>query len=153
MAGLGMVIFNFLVRLILLIGVLVYLRVPWTWSLLLLPVGALALIACGTALGLALTPIGALYGDIGRALPIATGFWMLLTPVVYPARSSGILGILATWNPVSPLIVTARQFATGQPLTSLPQWLLVFAASLVACFIGWVVFRLAMPHLIVRMGG
>jgi lipopolysaccharide transport system permease protein len=153
MAGLGMVTFNFLVRLVLFIGVLAYYRVPVAPSLLLLPVGVIGLMACGTALGLAITPIGALYGDIGRAMPIVTGFWMLLTPVVYPARSTGIAGTLATWNPVSPLIVTARQFVTGQPLTFFPEWLVVFSGSIAACFLGWIAFRLAMPHLIARMGG
>ena len=80
-------------------------------------------------------------------------FWMLLTPVVYPARTEGLAGWLATWNPISPLITTARECLTAQPLTILPAFWIVTACAVIATFLGLVLYRLAMPHLIVRMGG
>jgi lipopolysaccharide transport system permease protein len=153
LAGLGMVLFNFLVRLLLFIGVLLYFGVPLTTSLLVFPLAVAALVLTGTAFGLAVAPLGALYGDVGRAVPILGGFWMLLTPVVYPPNDSGIAGMLATWNPVGPLIVTARELATGQSLSALPQFIMISSGAVVACFLGWIAFRLAMPHLIARMGG
>ena len=60
---------------------------------------------------------------------------------------------LATWNPVSPLIITARETLTAQPLSMLGPFFIVFACSLVVIFLGLVGFRIAMPHLIARMGG
>jgi len=152
-AGLYMVIFNALIRLALVAVVMVWWKVPVNEMLLFLPVAMAALMAAGFAIGLALVPVSSLYGDVSRAIPIVSGFWMLLTPVVYPPRTDGLAGWLATWNPVSPLIVTARETLTAQPLTMLTPFLIVFACSLLVIFLGLAVFRIAMPHLIARMGG
>ena len=152
-AGIAMVLFNFLVRLVLLVGVLLCFHVKPDEGLLFFPIAILGLILCGIACGLAVAPIGALYGDIGRAIPLITSFWMLLTPVVYPARTSGLAGYLATWNPVSPLIMVARHSLTGEPLGGLAPFCYVFFASLLVLLAGWIGFRVAMPHLIARMGG
>lgn len=153
MSGLYMVIFNFLIRLALVAGVMAFWKVVPTATILFFPVAMGAILITGFAIGLALTPIAGFYGDVGRVIPIISGFWMLLTPVVYPARTEGLAGILATWNPISPLIVTARETLTGQDLSLLLPFALITAASILATFIGLVGFRIAMPHLIARMGG
>ncbi len=152
LSAIMMVVFNFLIRILLLAGVLIYYRIGVSSSLTFFPVTVAALIAAGTAVGLAVAPLGALYGDVAKSLPIITSFWMLLTPVVYPAKSSGLAGWLATWNPVSPLIITARETLTGLPLTHLGIFSLILSASLAMILFGWVCFRIAMPHLIARMG-
>jgi lipopolysaccharide transport system permease protein len=152
-AGLYKVVFNFLIRLVLLLGVMFLWRiVPGAGLLLFLP-ATVALIICGTAIGMILVPIGSLYGDIGRAIPMGTQFWMLLTPVLYPARTTGLAGFLANWNPASPLITTARDSLTNQPLSMLPAFFAVFGISLVVLFLGWIAYRISMPHLVARMGG
>ena len=153
MGGLYMVIFNFLIRLALVAGVMVFWKVIPTTTILFFPVAMGAILITGFAIGLALTPIAGLYGDVARVIPMVSGFWMLLTPVVYPARTEGLAGILATWNPISPLIVTARETLTGQDLSLLLPFAIIAVASLIATFIGLVGFRIAMPHLIARMGG
>ena len=94
-----------------------------------------------------------LYSDIGHGLSIITRFWMLLTPAVYPPQTSGLAGFLTTWNPISTLITTARQSLTAQPLTLMPAFWIVTVCAAIAAFLGLVLFRLAMPHLIARMGG
>ena len=151
--GLYMVIFNALIRLLLVIAVMVWWKVPVDQTVLFFPVAMAALMAAGFAIGLALLPVSSLYGDVSRVIPIVSGFWMLLTPVVYPPRTEGLAGWLATWNPVSPLIITARETLTAQPLSMLGPFFIVFACSLVVIFLGLVGFRIAMPHLIARMGG
>ena len=152
-AGLGMVLFNFLIRLVLLGAVLLWFKVPITASILLFPLGVAALITCGFAVGLAISPIGVLYADVSKAFPIITGFWMLLTPVVYPAKETGLASTLAAWNPVSPLVITTRQFLTGELQQHLLPFTLVFGASLLLSLCGLIAFRLTIPHLIARMGG
>ena len=153
MGGLYMVLFNFMIRLVLVAAVMVWWHVPVDGTLLFFPVAAAGLLAAGFAIGLMLLPVSSLYGDISRAIPIVSGFWMLLTPVVYPPRTEGLAGWLATWNPVSPLIITARECLTAQPLSMLGPFFIVLACSLVVIFLGLVGFRIAMPHLIARMGG
>jgi len=151
--GLYMVIFNLFIRLVLVVAVMWWWQVPVDQTVLFFPVAMAALMAAGFAIGLGLLPISSLYGDVSRVIPIVSGFWMLLTPVVYPPRTEGLAGWLATWNPVSPLIITARETLTAQPLSMLGPFFIVFACSLVVIFLGLVGFRIAMPHLIARMGG
>jgi lipopolysaccharide transport system permease protein len=153
MGGLYMVVFNFLVRLLLVAAVMIYWQVMPSLTILFFPLAIFAILCFGFAIGLALSPIAGFYGDVSRAIPMITGFWMLLTPVVYPARTEGLAGVLATWNPVSPLIVTAREALTGTDLSLMGPFFIVTACSLIATFLGLVGFRLAMPHLIARMGG
>lgn len=153
LAGIYMVGFNFLVRLVLLIGVMILWKVPVGLTLGFFPVASTGLFLAGFSIGLILAPMGFLYTDIGRGLSIVTRFWMLLTPVVYPPQTSGLAGLISTWNPISPLISTTRECLTGQPLTLLPAfWMVTICAALIA-FLGLILFRLAMPHLIARMGG
>ena len=47
--------------------------------------------------------------------------------------------------------MTARELLTGEPLTQLPAFLAITAASIVVGLAAWVVFRISMPHLIARM--
>lgn len=153
MGGIYMVVFNFLIRLLLVAAVMLWWKISVGPGILFFPLAMGALLATGFCIGLALTPFGGLYGDVTRGIPMVAGFWMLLTPVVYPARTEGLAGILATWNPVSPLITTARESLTAQPFTLLGPFSLVTACALVAAFLGLIGFRIAMPHLIARMGG
>ncbi|MFO0067847.1 MAG: hypothetical protein ACK523_17970, partial [Pirellulaceae bacterium] len=107
----------------------------------------------GIALGQTLVPIGGLYGDVLKSLPILTQFWMLLTPVVYPARTSGWAGWLSRWNPVAPLITSARASLTGEPMEG---WLFALTVTLLSCLVailGLICFRVIMPRIIERMGG
>ena len=152
-AGLYMVLFNFLIRLILVIAVLLWWKIPVSTTVFFFPVAMGSLLMAGFAIGLAILPISGLYGDVTRAVPMVAQFWMLLTPVLYPARTHGLAGWLAVWNPVSPLIVTARETLTAQPLTLLPAFWIITACAAAATFLGLVGFRIAMPHLIERMGG
>ncbi len=153
MAGLYGVAFNFLIRMSLLFVVMVAWRVSPGLSLIYFPFAMLGVVLLGFAIGMTLVPIGSLYGDISRALPFVTQFWMLLTPVVYPARAEGLAGWLTLWNPVSPLVITARESLTNQPLTSIPASVGVIAISTLVALCGLLAYRLVMPRLIERMGG
>jgi lipopolysaccharide transport system permease protein len=153
MGGLCTVLFNFMIRMILLAAVMIYWGITPSGTIMFFPLAMIALMTAGFAIGLMLTPISGFYGDVTRAIPMAAQFGMLLTPVVYPARTEGIAGWLAVWNPISPLIISARQSLTGHELTHLPAFAIIFACSILAAFVGLVSFRVAMPHLIARMGG
>ena len=153
LGGLYMVGFNFLIRLVLLIVVMAIWKVAPGPGLVVFPFAMLGLALCGFAVGMLILPIGTLYGDVGKSVPIAAQFWMLLTPVVYPARTEGFAGWLATWNPISPLITTARESLGGGNLTQLNEAGIVMACALLISFLGLLAFRIVMPKLIERMGG
>lgn len=144
--------FAFLVRLLLLVGVFVVFAITPPVTALLFPLGILALILFGFMLGLALTPIGMLYGDIQQMLPIVTTFLMLLTPVLYPVPQSGIAAFVAALNPLTPLVVATRDWMTLGPSSYSGAFFVVSGASILFILVGWIVYRLALPHLIARLG-
>jgi homopolymeric O-antigen transport system permease protein len=152
LAAMGQVLVNFAIRLLLLVAVFLWFGVPLTWSLLLAPLGILAMIGFGMMIGLLLTPLALLYGDVQKMLVMAISLWFFVTPVIYPAPTSGLAALVTRLNPVTPLLVTTRQWLTGAELTQLGPFLAVTAATLVLSLFGWVVYRLAMPHLIERIG-
>ena len=152
-AGLLMVLCNFLVRLVLLVAVLAWFRITPGWGILFFPLAVAGLVLAGSSIGLLLAPLGSIFGDIGRAIPMITAVWMLLTPVVYPAKTVGWAAIISIWNPISPLIITAREALSGYPLSHLMAFSSVFVFSLVFLLLGWIGFRITIPHLIARMGG
>jgi lipopolysaccharide transport system permease protein len=152
MSGLYMVLFNAAIRLVLIAAVIIFWRIPVGQSLAFLPVALLGLVAAGFALGLFVTPFASLYGDASRAIPIVAGFWMLLTPVVYPPQMGGVAGWLTTWNPVSPLIIAARESLTAQSISVLGPFFIAALGSMLVILLGLIGFRVAMPHLIERMG-
>lgn len=121
------------------------------WSLLLFPIGLLSLILVGTAIGLLLTPVGVLYTDIGKGLPLLMQFLMYLTPVVFPLPKEGIAATIYVLNPLSPIILTARDWLTGIPPEHLIGLVLVNICTAGLLLVVWIVFRLAMPILIERM--
>ena len=75
-SGVYQTLFNTAIKLGNLLAVLPFLGVHPGLGGLLILVGLLSLVLTGTALGLLLTPLGVLYGDIGRGIPLITQFLM-----------------------------------------------------------------------------
>lgn len=152
LAGLADAAVNSFIRLLIAVPVLIWYDVTPGWGLVLAPLGLLSLLMLGFAIGLAMAPFGMLYQDLTRLLTVGTGFWLLLTPVAYVVPEVGPLRPVVRLNPVSPLLITTRSWMTGGAL--LPGWsmMAVVAVSGLVLLLGWVVFRLAVPHLIDRIG-
>ncbi len=151
LAGLGEVLFNFVIRAVLLIGLFFWfnLAVPVTLPLA-LP-GVLALIALGLMFGVLLTPLGVLYSDVGRGIMIFTQIWFFLTPVIYPMPKTGIAAILAQFNPVTPVLITIRDWLILGASSQIIGFWLVTVGAIIFLLLGWLLYRLSMPHLIARM--
>lgn len=152
LAGVGEVLFNFTIRLVLMLIVFIWFRIAVTPMILLAPFGILALMALGLMIGILLTPIGILYKDIEKGLLIITRMWFFLTPVVYPPPTKWPASLLAKVNPVSPLLITTRDLLTTGKVSSLGGFWLIIGITLFLMLLGWVLYRLAMPHLIARIG-
>jgi lipopolysaccharide transport system permease protein len=151
LSGIYQTLFNGSIKIAVLIAVLLFLGVTPGWGLLLFPLSVLSLILAGTALGLVLTPIGILYSDIGKGLPLLMQFLMFLTPVVYPIPKDGMAATLFHLNPATPLILTARDLLTGLSPGYLGSFVLVNIVMVILMMVMWVVYRAAMPILIERM--
>ena len=121
------------------------------WPILFFPFAILVLILAGIAIGLFLTPIGMLYNDIGRAISLGMQFVMYISPVVFPIPISGWVKIPFTYNPITPLIMVARQCLTGYSGNYLTGFALVSICMLVVLFLSWVIYRVTMPVIMERM--
>lgn len=152
LSGLLQLWFNSGIKVALMLVALVIVGIEPTWGLLLFPLGLAALMLAGTAIGLLLTPLGMLYTDVGRAVPLLMSFLMYLAPVVFPVPQEGWVARLYAANPVTPLIVTTRDWLTGQPPAQLGYFLVVTAACAVILLVAWAAWRLAMPIIIERVG-
>jgi len=152
LSALAQVGMGFLVRLLLLIGVLVWFRLVPPATAVLFPLGILSLILVGFFVGLLVTPIGILYSDVQLTLPIFATFLMLLTPVVYPPPQSGIAAAIAHFNPLTPLVVSTRDWLTLGTVPNVGAFVAVSATAATLLLIVWIIFRIAMPHLIARIG-
>ena len=151
LSGIYQTIFNAVIKLaVMLVALLIMGVVPGT-GIAFFPVALLSLILSGTALGLLLTPVGVLYSDIGKALPLLMQFFMYLTPVVFPMPLSGWAAALFQVNPLTPIILTARDLLTGMSPAYMGACMVVNAGMLVLLALVWVVYRAAMPILIERM--
>jgi len=151
LAKLGEVFFNFSIKLLLIVGLFVWFHISITWSIILAPIALIHLIALGTFIGLLLAPIGALYQDINRGLTFIIGFWLFLTPVVYPIPDSGIFGSIVKLNPVTPLLVTIRELATTGIISNPQGFWIASLISIVGLFLALIFYRLAMPFVVERI--
>jgi len=129
LAGLGEVIFSFIIRLILVIVVLFIFRVGVSPMVLMAPMGIIALLVLGITLGLLLAPLA----------------------MLYPVPTSGPAALLARLNPVSPLLVTTREMLTHGAISQLTFFLFFMSLTFIGFIFSWIFFRLAMPHIIERL--
>jgi lipopolysaccharide transport system permease protein len=121
-------------------------------AVLLLPLILLVAVLLGFALSMVLLPASALYADVQQALVLVFSVAIYLAPVVYPLPKTGSFAGFVAWNPVTPLINSAREaFFVGLP-SAWPALLLIAAVSGLVVVLTFAAMRIAMPHLTARMG-
>ncbi len=139
--------FGALVRAVVVAPVLFYYGVqPGFGAVLAIP-GTVALIVTGTAVGLLLAPVGALYKDVEKSLAPLLMLWLLVTPVAYPTNK-----LISILNPVSPLLDATRAALLGIDTQAWPICFVVILMSGVTLCVGWLFLRLAIPHVVARLG-
>jgi lipopolysaccharide transport system permease protein len=150
-SGVLQTLFNGAIKIALLLGALMVMGIYPGWSILFFPLGVFSLIFIGTAFGLLITPVGVLYSDIGKSLPLLMQFLMYLTPVVFPMPKGGLSSLIYHLNPLTPVIVNSRNWLTGSSEEFLSYFLLVNAGVAFLLVAVWIIYRAAMPILIERM--
>jgi lipopolysaccharide transport system permease protein len=150
-SGVYQTLFNAIIKIALILSAVIWFGITPGWEGLMIPFGVLSLVLVGTAIGLMVTPIGLLYQDIGRGLPLLLQFLMYTTPVVFAMPKEGIAATLFQYNPLTPAIETTRAWLTGQPTEMLGYFLIVNLTVALFLLVVWVIYRLAMPILVERM--
>jgi len=157
LAGILEVLFNFVLRLVVLVPAFLWFSSQWPAArqaefILLVPFGVTALLLLGFSIGLLLTPLGLLYQDVSRGLAIAAGFWFFLTPVIYPQTAAGAGGLFLRLNPVTPLLDVTRHWLTFGTSSKTGDAAFVLALTLPLLIIAWLINRLERPHVVARLG-
>lgn len=150
-AGIGEVLFGFVIRIALLLIGLWWFEVGISLSMFWVPFGVVVLIGLGVGLGLLLVPLGILYHDVGQGLPFVLYLWMFLTPVLYPAPQSSPASLAWVLNPIGPVLDTTRAWLLSVPPEHLAGFQVAVALAVFTLLIGWLLYRLALPILLERM--
>lgn len=132
---------------------MLYYGTPFHWEMLLFPVGIVMTMIAGLSFGLILVPIAALFSDLSRAVQLASRFLFFLTPVIFPLPAAGLARKIMLWNPATPLIVSSRAWFLGGETPQVAMFWIISAACLALLIVGIALLKVAMPHLIERLGG
>lgn len=151
LSGLIQVLFSFFIKVLMLAVVLVVLRVPIQWNALAVVFPISGLLMLGTLIGVLLVPAGVLYKDVQEGIGVLVTPLMYLAPIVYPLPAAGALATLMSFNPLTPLLITARDLLFGGTLQWISLTAVVWGATLLLLFVGWLVYRLALPIIIERL--
>ena len=151
LVGVGEVIFDLMIRLLLLIPAFLIFQVPVHATILLAPFAVFGLILFGASLGLLIMPVGSLYKDVGRFVVMAMPFWMILTPIIYTPYET-YPGSLLNWlNPASPLLILARDWLLLGGTNHFSVGLVFGICSIPIVLLGLIVYRVSIPVLVERM--
>ncbi len=143
--------FNFSIKLVLIVGLFLWFRMPVAWTVVLAPLALLHLLLLGIGFGLLVAPIGALYQDVQKVIQMLITPWLLITPVIYPPPESGFFAQLVNLNPVTPLLVMTRSLVTGLPISDATGFWVASALSIGSLLVGMILYKTSMPILIERM--
>ena len=150
-AGFYKTMFNTGIKVLILIIALFFFKITFSITIIGFLLGVVFLALFGIAIGLFITPIGMLYTDIGRAIPIVLSFLMYLTPVVYKGTRFQSLQAFIDLNPLTPIINSTRNLATSGGLDNPTYLLIIFIATIIIGLLGWIFYRVSIPIIVERM--
>lgn len=150
-ARLLMVSFNLLLKLVVIAAVAVCYGIAPRWSVVLVPFGLGAVMACGAGIGLILSPINMLYRDIARTLPVVLTLMFFLTPILFVLPKESIAAfIMLHLNPVTSLLIATRDVAFSGPQVFDIGFASSVGISILVFCLGLVFHRVATPIVIDR---
>lgn len=133
-------------------AVFIYYGASLQTTLALVPLAVVTSVLLGFAVALLLLPLSALYADVQQGLVLFFSVAIYLAPVVYPAPKTGAFAEFMAWNPVTPVILSTRDWVFhGQP-SGIPDVLMVAGGAVLVIGLMLSGMRTAMPHLTARMG-
>lgn len=152
LAGMSHIAFDACIRCLLLIPVFFVLKIAPAATFWLFPMGLIGAGLLGMSIGVLMIPLASLYHDVSRLVSTSLQFVMYLTPVVYPPPKSGWAATLIQWNPLTHVIVSARDWLTLGFSDSNLIFAGVMLGSLLLLWVGMLALRAVLPHLVERMG-
>jgi len=142
---------NFMIALIVLFVMLLVFKIPFTLSLLFLPIIIITQIIFMLGVGLFLATVNVFYRDTQMIMEVLILAWFFLTPVFYPIsilpRSYVFLGVeLDVWrlthilNPMASLVASYRDVLYYGVFPGIDFFARTFVTAVIVFAIGYVVF-------------
>ncbi len=140
-SSIGTGLINLVLSMVPLILVMLVIRSPISWTILLAPVAMLLLALFTLGLGLLISTIGIYFYDVVEMYAIILMAWFYITPIIYtldllPANLQGLLQL----NPMVHLVELFRSLVFTGTIPSLQDWLITVGFALGTFLLGWLVF-------------
>ncbi|MBF0132132.1 MAG: ABC transporter permease [Magnetococcales bacterium] len=152
LAAMGQVLFLAVLQLLIAFATMIYFGVVWHWTILLVPFLILVLILMGTAIGLFLVPIGALYKDIKEGMTVLLRLAFFVTPIVYPPPQSWPYSLIVSLNPVTSVLQSIRDVLAKGHMSDPQGFIMVSVVVVVVFLLALIYYRLAIPVILERLG-
>jgi len=151
-SAIGQTIFEFLIRVPLLLIVFIWVGFTPKLTILLIPVVLLPLLILVVGLGFFVSLLNAVIRDVGSILGIIMNLGMFVTPVVYPPPTSWPISFLVNFaNPVSGFVTAAHDLTAAGFLTNPASYISSVILSTLLFFVGWRFFHLVEPKIAERV--
>ncbi|MGH1398888.1 MAG: ABC transporter permease [Alphaproteobacteria bacterium] len=147
-----MVLFNFVIKLFLVLIALIYFNIPLQISAITAIFPLMALMVFGFFIGIFIAPLTLLIDDLAHALKFGLTFWMIATPVAYVVDAQSPHYTKMIWNPAASLISSTREALLSLPLQYESQLYIVSIVGLCGLFIFWLISKIALPFITERLG-
>jgi lipopolysaccharide transport system permease protein len=125
----GLVDFGF--SFLIMIGLMIYYGVPFTLTLLWLPLFLLVALLTALAVGLWLSALNVQYRDVQHMVPFLLTIWMYASPVVYPID---VINVSKFWQVVyalNPMVGVIQGFRWALFGTNPPGWMFAISMGMV----------------------
>ena len=153
-AGIYKTLFNVFIKLIILSILLIVFKQDISWSISLFPIALFMMILFGTSIGLLITPIGLLYGDVGKLMTPFMQVLMYFSPVVFVLPSyDNAIGRILYYNPLTPLVNNFRNILVGQNFEQVSYYISIGLGSLLLFCIALIFYKITIPVITERIGG
>lgn len=149
--GFFKLLFNSGIKMLLIIFLLIYFKISLSFSIVyFLPLLVLSMLLF-VSLGMLLVPVGMLYQDIGKGIPLLMQLLMYLTPVVYNIPKEGLMKNIMECNPFTYLLVEIRNTLTGLQVENFAVIGLISISTLLLFTFASIIYRVSMPIITERM--
>jgi len=141
LSSIGSWLVDFAIATMILLGLMLYYDVSWSWNLLAAPLLVLAVMFAALGVGTLLSALTVAYRDFRYVIPFLLQFWMFATPIVYPAsivpeRWQWVLHL----NPMAGLVEGFRSAFLGRPFDA-PAIAISVAAAIALFVVGIAYFE------------
>lgn len=145
-AAMGQPLFEFLVRLVPIIGLFIWYGVWPGPAVLLVPLVLLLVVMMALGLGLVLSVLNLFMRDFGSLLAILLTVGVFFAPILYPPAESGLLSLVNYVNPFSPLLIASQVAVFGGLAFSPLAFFVAAAIAFVGLLFGWMFFNVVLPR-------